>query len=100
MRGRLGSEMDTGRRSGLHTASCVVLLSPGGVVAGSFRGSGGPGGRRDRPLLENCTVDASIPDVQVLILDFCCIFVVCRSLEGHMVDALALGAEEGRCSLR
>lgn len=63
--------MDTGRWSGLHTASVASL------GCGVCWGSGGPGGRRDRPLLENCTVDASIPDVQVLFLDFCSIFVVC-----------------------
>ena len=78
--------METGRWSGADRSTVV--------------GVGASVGRRDRPLLENCTVDASIPDVQVLFLDFCSIFVVCRSLEGHMVDALALGAEEGRCSLR
>ncbi len=55
--------MDTGRWSGADRSTVV--------------GVGAPVGRRDRPLLENCTVDASIPDVQVLFLDFCSIFVVC-----------------------
>ncbi len=73
-----------------------------------------------RPLLENCIVDASIfeffQDRSTMIAGegftsggvgcrrVCCLgFCDCSVAEvfkGTLVDALALGAEEGRCSLR
>ena len=72
-----------------------------------------------RPLLENCIVDASIfeffQDCFVMVagkgsllwVDCCgacclgfCDCSVAEVFKGTLVDALALGAEEGRCSLR
>jgi hypothetical protein len=71
-----------------------------------------------RPLLENCIVDASIfeifQDCDREMYDHgslacgCCFVVILVSVivvlpevfKGTLVDALALGAEEGRCSLR
>ena len=70
-----------------------------------------------RPLLENCIVDASIFEFYqddlvtcrvpfvvswlwlLVFLGFCDCSVV-EVFKGTLVDALALGAEEGRCSLR
>jgi hypothetical protein len=72
-----------------------------------------------RPLLENCIVDASIfeifqdcdrktvgpwafgfvvPCFVVILVSV--IVVLPEVFKGTLVDALALGAEEGRCSLR
>ena len=72
-----------------------------------------------RPLLENCIVDASIFEILIemtgWILECSSLWWVVRGLvgflgfcdcsvaevfKGTLVDALALGAEEGRCSLR
>ena len=45
-------------------------------------------------LFEFCIVDASI------FVAIVCVFVCVTSYEGHMVDALASRADEGRRSLR
>ena len=102
-----------------------TLLGPEGSAV-SVAGCSGPPFARGRPvwwlrvlvglLFEICIVDASIFVVRLtrdcgwVVLfrdnccghtsDLCCCDVVETSYEGHMVDALASRADEGRWSLR
>ena len=82
--------------------------SPGRTQTSRLAGAGVYGSPEwVRPLLENCIVDASIFEFfqdcsacQDMLSWFLLIVVLPKVFKGTLVDALALGAEEGRCSLR